>query len=151
MLIAIYHKKTQLKHELAEITSATTLSSKMETLPPFQPPLPPRVEPPPRLEDPDRLADEARKAVAAFLQEGTSRNTARTYKTALQYWGAALEAPVAASVVIQFVADHLEHHPELTAPEVSPYTPSSHATQHLLPLAIDSLLVKRGYKAQLGP
>jgi integrase len=121
--------------------------------------LTPRVEPPSWLEDPDRLADEARKAVAAFFQQGTSRNTARTYKTALQYWGAwhalrygaALEAPVAASAVIQFVADHLEHDPELTAPEVSPYTPSSHTTQHLLPLAIDSLLVKRRYKAQLGP
>jgi integrase len=131
----------------------------METSASLQPLLPPRVEPPPWLEDPDRLADEARKAVAAFFQEGTSRNTARTYKTALQYWGAwhalrydvAIEAPVAASVAIQFLVDHPEHHPGLAAPEVSPYTSSSRITQHLLPLAIDSLLVKRGYKAQLGP
>src|ERR1022692_2296522 len=111
------------------------------------------------LEDAQRLSQEAENAVAAFFHEGTSRNTARTYKTALQYWGAwhalrygaAIEAPVSPSVVIQFIVDHLEHLPALPAPEKSPYTPSSQTTQHLLPLAIDRLLVERGYKAQLGP
>jgi integrase len=110
------------------------------------------------LEDPDRLSEESQKAVAAFFHEGTSRNTARTYKTALQYWGAwhllrygePITPPVTPAVVIQFIVDHLEHQPGLAAPQVSPYTPSSQTTQHLLPLAIDQLLVKRGYKAQLG-
>ena len=114
---------------------------------------------PAALEDAQRLSDEAKNAVAAFFHEGTSRNTARTYKTALQYWGAwhalrygiAIAAPVSPSVVIQFIVDHLEHQPELPAPENSPYTSSSQTTQHLLPLAIDRLLVERGYKAQLGP
>jgi integrase len=111
------------------------------------------------LEDPSRLSEESPKAVGAFLHEGTSRNTARTYKTALQYWGAwhalrygeAITPPVSPAVVIQFVVDHLEHQPGLAAPEVSPYTPFSQTTQHLLPLAIDQLLVERGYKTQIGP
>ena len=115
--------------------------------------------PPGALEDPSRLSEEAAKAVSAFFHEGFSRNTARTYKTALQYWGAwhalrygeAITPPVTPAVVIQFIVDHLEHQPGLAAPEVSPYTPSSKVTQHLLPLAIDQLLVERGYKSRLGP
>jgi integrase len=111
------------------------------------------------LEDPKKLSEEADKAVHAFFHEGQSRNTARTYKTALQYWGAwhalrygaPIEGPVPPSAVIQFIVDHLEHQPGLAAPAVSPYTPSSHTTQHLLPLAIDRVLVDRKYKAQLGP
>jgi hypothetical protein len=55
------------------------------------------------------------------------------------------------AVVIQSIIDHLEHQPALAAPKVSPYTPSSQTTQHLLPLPIDQLLVERGYKAQRGP
>jgi integrase len=77
----------------------------------------------------------------------------------LQYWGAwhalrygsPIAAPVSPAVVIQFIVDHLEHLPGLPSPEASPYGPSSETTQHLLPLAIDRMLVERGYKAQLGP
>jgi len=116
-------------------------------------------EPPAALEDAQRLSEEAEGAVAAFFHEGTSRNTARTYKTALQYWGAwhalrygaAIAAPVSPAVVIQFIVDHLEHLSGLPPPELSPYASSSQTTQHLLPLAIDRLLVERGYKARLGP
>jgi integrase len=111
------------------------------------------------LEDPRTLSEEADKAVQAFFYEAQSRNTARTYKTALQYWGAwhalrygtPIEGPVAPAVVIQFIVDHLEHQPGLAPPAISPYTPSSKTTQHLLPYAIDYVLVDRKYKAQLGP
>ncbi len=116
-------------------------------------------EPPAPLLVPQRLSEEAEKAVAAFFREGTSRNTARTYQTALRYWGAwhalrygvAMAPPVSPEVVIQFIVDHLEHQPDLPPPEVTPFTPSSQSTQHLLPLAIDQVLVQRKYKAQLGP
>ena len=52
---------------------------------PFRAVLQPRSEPLRRLESADRLSEEAQKAVSAFFHEGTSRNTARTYKIALQY------------------------------------------------------------------
>src|SRR6185437_12046902 len=108
---------------------------------------------------PHTLAEAAERAAAAFFQEASSRNTTRTYQTALRYWGAwyalrygvALEAPVNAEVVIQFIVDHLEHQPDMPAPKVTPFTPSSNTTQHLLPLAIDRLLVERKFKAALGP
>jgi integrase len=38
--------------------------------------------------DPRKLSGEAGKAVHAFFHEGQSRNTARTYRTAVHYWGA---------------------------------------------------------------
>jgi hypothetical protein len=115
--------------------------------------------PPAELERAGRLSAEAEKAVQAFFQEGHSFNTARTYRTALNYWGAwhalrygvAITGLVAPPIVVQFIVDHLEHHPELPPPEVGPYTPSSRTTQHLLPLAVDRLLVTQRYKTRLGP
>jgi integrase len=117
------------------------------------------VTPPAPLENPTHLSAEAEKAVHAFFLEGQSTNTARTYRTALQYWGAwhalrygvAITGLVSPDIVVQFIVDHLEHHPELPPPETTPYTPSSRTTQHLLPLAIDRVLVTQRYKAQLGP
>src|SRR6476646_10653673 len=116
-------------------------------------------EPPSALLEAARLNDEAARAVTAFFHEGQSANTARTYRTALQYWGAwhalrhgrALSAPVAANVVVQFIVDHLEHDPNRAAPSVTPYSRTADTTQHLLPPAIDQLLVDRQYKAKLGP
>ena len=116
-------------------------------------------EPPIALLDPERLNGEAAEAVAAFFHEGQSANTARTYRTALQYWGAwhalryghALAAPVAVNVVVQFIVDHLEHDPNRAAPVVTPYSRTGDTTQHLLPPAIDRLLVDRHYKAKTGP
>ena len=116
-------------------------------------------EPPTALLDPARLNDEAAAAVSAFFHEGQSANTARTYKTALQYWGAwhalrygtALTPPVASNVVLQFIVDHLEHDPSQAPPEVTPYSRTEETTQHLLPPAIDRFLVERHYKAKLGP
>jgi integrase len=115
-------------------------------------------QPPTALTEAPRLDTESSKAVAAFFREGQSRNTARTYQTALRYWGAwhtlryerPIEGPVDPQVVVQFIVDHLEHCPWLAAPEISPYLPSSRTTQHLLPLGIDRVLVDRGYKARLG-
>lgn len=131
------------------MTSATLVSAAPALL----------LAPPAELERPDRLSAEAEKAVHAFFQEGHSSNTARTYRTALQYWGAwhalrygsAITGLVEPSIVVQFIVDHLEHHPELPPPEISPYTPSSRTTQHLLPLATDRMLVTQRYKTRLGP
>lgn len=116
-------------------------------------------QPPIAFEDPSWLSAEANKAVQAFFREGHSFNTARTYATALRYWGAwhvlrygvAIEGPVTPSAVMQFIVDHLEHHPHQPPPERTAYTPSSQTTQHLLPLALDQVLVHRGYKDKLGP
>jgi hypothetical protein len=115
--------------------------------------------PPRPLEDPNRLSQEAQNAVAAFFREGFSRNTARTYRTALQYWGAwhalrygeSITRPVPPAIVRQFIADHAEHKPGFAAQEVTPYTLFSKSTQHLLPPAIDQRLVEGGYKSKLGP
>ncbi len=116
-------------------------------------------EPPSALLDPTLLNDQAAEAVRAFFHEGQSANTARTYKTALQYWGAwhalrygrTLSAPVPVNVVVQFIVDHLEHDPNRAAPALTPYSKTSDTTQHLLPPAIDQLLVERQYKAKVGP
>ena len=114
---------------------------------------------PERLQDATALNEDAERAIAAFFKESLSRNTARTYKTALQYWGAwhtlrygaPIAAPVPATVVLQFIVDHLEHNPALAPPDITPYTRQSDTTQHLLPPAIDRHLVDRNYKARLGP
>ncbi len=116
-------------------------------------------DPPATYLDPDALSEEAKRAAEAFQVEGTSPNTRRTYRTAMLYWGAwyalrygrLLTGPVSVATVIQFVLDHLEHNPLEEPVEVSPFVPSSRTTQHLLPPAIDRVLVARAYKAKLGP
>jgi integrase len=116
-------------------------------------------DPPAPYLDPDALSAEARRAAEAFQVEGTSPNTRRTYQTALLYWGAwyalrygrMLTAPVSVPAVIQFILDHLEHNPFEAPVEPSPFVPSSRTTQHLLPPAIDRVLVARAYKAKPGP
>jgi integrase len=109
--------------------------------------------------DPENLGLEAKRAAAAFHFEGQSPNTRRTYETALLYWGAwytlrygqSMTAPVSAAVVMQFILDHLQHNPLITAKEISPFVPSNRSSQHLLPTAIDQLLVTQGYKSKTGP
>jgi integrase len=132
----------------------------MTTTPTPSPTLPAlSLEPAAGFRDAHRLSEEASKAISAFFQEGASRNTARSYKTALHYWAAwhalrfdaPITPPVPPATVMQFILDHLEHQPGAAAAETTPYTPRSKTTQHLLPLAIDSLLVERSYKAKLGP
>jgi integrase len=115
--------------------------------------------PPERLLDARELNTDARTAIDAFYKEAQSANTARTYRTALQYWGAwhalrygtPIAGPVAPAVVLQFIVDHLEHSSALAAPETTPFSRKADTTQHLLPYAIDRLLVDRGYKAKTGP
>ena len=109
--------------------------------------------------DPQNLGLEAKRAADAFHFEGQSANTRRTYGTALLYWGAwytlrygrPMTAPVSAPVVMQFILDHLQHNPLITASEASPLVPSGRTSQHLLPPAIDQLLVTQGYKSRPGP
>ena len=116
-------------------------------------------EPPTDLLNPAALNEQAEAAVKAFFHEGQSPNTARTYRTALQYWGAwhalrygiALTPPVPSSAVLQFIVDHLEHDPNQAPPETTPYARTDETTQHLLPPTIDRFLVERHYKAKLGP
>jgi len=105
------------------------------------------------------LGIEARRAAEAFHFEGQSPNTRRTYETALLYWGAwfalrygkALQAPVAAAVVTQFILDHVQHNPLAAPSEASSLLPASQTSQHALPLGMDQLLVAGGYKSKPGP
>ena len=116
-------------------------------------------DPPAAYLDPDVLSAESKRAAEAFRVEGTSPNTRRTYQTALLYWGAwyavrygrPLTAPVSVPAVIQFILDHLEHNSLQQPVAPSPFVPSSRTTQHMLPPAIDRVLVARAYKAKLGP
>ncbi len=48
--------------------------------------------------------------------------------------------------MLQFIVYHLQHLPHLAPPEVTPFTARSESTQHLLPRAIDRVLVDRQYK-----
>jgi integrase len=112
-----------------------------------------------RLPNAAQLNAAAESAISAFYKESQSANTARTYKTALQYWGAwhvlrygkTISGLIAPGVVLQFIVDHLQHNPALAPPAATPYTRTRDTTQHLLPQAIDQLLVERRYKTKMGP
>jgi integrase len=116
-------------------------------------------EPPAPLLELNRLSDAAAAAIGALYEESHSRNTTRSYRASLQYWGAwhalrygvPLTAPVAPDVVLQFIVDHIEHNPTLDPPAVSEFSHRGDTNQHLLPPAIDRVLVERRYKAALGP
>ena len=94
----------------------------------------------------DRLNTEARAAAAAFVAAGTAANTVRSYRSALAYWagwlqlryGYTLEAgPLADTVAVQFILDHLAR-------------PTDGDWTHLLPPALDAALVDAGVKGKLG-
>lgn len=97
---------------------------------------------------PHFLALNAQEAAAAFLAAGTAANTVRSYRSALAYWSAWLQlryglplgdAPLPATVAVQFVLDHLAR-------------PLADGTwTHLLPPSIDAALVTARVKAKLGP
>jgi integrase len=86
-------------------------------------------------------------AAAAFVAAGTAANTVRSYRTALTYWAAWLrgrydyafgDAPLPATVVVQFVLDHLAR------------PTADGAWDHTLPPALDATLVTAGIKGHPG-
>jgi integrase len=94
------------------------------------------------------LAINAQEAAAAFVAAGTAANTVRSYRSALTYWSAWLQlrygqalgdAPLPATVALQFILDHLARPLE------------DNTWTHLLPLPIDTALVSAGIKAKPGP
>jgi integrase len=97
--------------------------------------------------DPNVLALNAQEAAAAFITAGTAANTVRSYRSALTYWSAWLllrygqvlgDAPLPATVAVQFVLDHLAR----------PLADGGWA--HLLPPSIDATLVQARVKSKPG-
>lgn len=96
---------------------------------------------------PEQLAQQAAGAVRELLAEAAAANTTRSYATALRYWagwyaaryGIELSLPVAESVVLQFVVDHV----------VRRSTENDLIWE--LPPVVDQALVASGLKAKLGP
>ena len=84
--------------------------------------------------------------IQALLREGSARNTAASYRSAIQYWGAwhrlrlgqPLVLPVSIAAVLQFIADHVEHMED------------RHGLAHDLPPEVDAALVACGAKRNLG-
>ncbi|MBX7276738.1 site-specific integrase [Pseudomonas sp. ERGC3:05] len=94
------------------------------------------------------LTVDAQHAAAAFIAAGTAVNTVRSYRSALAYWSSWLQlrygqtlgdAPLPATMAVQFVLDHLAR-------------PLGDGTWvYLLPRAIDATLVAARVKGGLGP
>lgn len=92
------------------------------------------------------LGDSA-KSLQALVREGSSVNTADSYRAALHYWsawhrlryGRDLTMPVPVSTILQFIADHAEHQTECGT------------LAHDLPSEIDKALVATKVKRLLGP
>lgn len=85
------------------------------------------------------MALKAQEAAGALIAAGKAKNTVRSYLSALAYWSAWLQlrysqnlgdAPLPATVAVQFILDHLAR----------PLTDG--AWTHLLPPTIDVALVK---------
>lgn len=97
--------------------------------------------------DPHKTSPETEQAVLEVLNEGTSKNTRRSYDDALNYWkswfqlryGKPFSLPVSIPVVQQFILDHLER------------TSLTGKISHGLPPEIDELLVSDGCKRKTGP
>lgn len=91
------------------------------------------------------LGDSAR-SVQSLLREGSSDNTLASYRSAIRYWGAwhdlryghALQLPVPVKVILQFIADHVEHATDT-------------GMAHDLPAGVDEALVAARVKRTLGP
>lgn len=96
--------------------------------------------------DPRALNAQADAAVRGLMREGSSANTAASYRAAIRYWTAWFELrygqpftlPLPEAAVIQFVVDHAQR---LT----------DHGLTWELPLALDQELVRLKAKGKLGP
>jgi integrase len=95
---------------------------------------------------PEHASEATQRAIRQLLQEGESRNTLASYRSALRYWaawfalryGVALQLPVPAAAVLQFIVDHAQR------------TTEDGLVQEL-PAAIDQALVDAGHKSKIGP
>lgn len=95
--------------------------------------------------DPRTLDTQADAAVRGLLREGSSANTAASYRAAIRYWTAWFELrygqpfalPLPEAAVIQFIVDHAQRSTE-------------HGLKWELPLALDQELVRLKAKGKLG-
>lgn len=96
--------------------------------------------------DLNALDAQADAAMRDLMREGSSANTAASYRAAIRYWsawfelryGQAFTLPLPPVVVLQFIVDHAER---LTA----------QGLQCQLPATLDQELVRARAKARLGP
>lgn len=96
--------------------------------------------------DPNALDKQADAAVRGLMREGSSANTAASYRAAIRYWTAWFELrygqrfalPLPEAAVIQFVVDHAQR-------------ASDQGLKWELPLALDQELVRVKAKGRLGP
>lgn len=95
--------------------------------------------------DPQTLDTQADAAVRGLMREGSSANTAASYRAAIRYWTAWFELrygqpfalPLPEAAVIQFVVDHAQRS-------------TDHGLKWELPLALDLELVRLKAKGKLG-
>lgn len=95
--------------------------------------------------DPHSLDVQADAAVRSLMREGSSANTAASYRAAIRYWTAWFELrygqrfalPLPEAAVIQFVVDHAQRS-------------TDHGLKWELPLALDQELVRLKAKGRLG-
>lgn len=96
--------------------------------------------------DPNALDSQADAAVRSLMREGSSANTAASYRAAIRYWSAWFELrygrrfalPLPEAAVIQFVVDHAQR-------------VTDQGLKWELPLALDQELVRLKAKGRLGP
>lgn len=95
--------------------------------------------------DPHALDAQADAAVRSLMREGSSANTAASYRAAIRYWTAWFELrygqpftlPLPEAAVIQFVVDHVQR-------------TTDQGLKWELPLALDQELVRLKAKGKLG-
>lgn len=94
----------------------------------------------------DHALTESQASIQSLLREGSSANTLASYRAAVQYWaawhelrlGVPFTLPVSVNVVLQFIADHVQH--------MSPQ-----GLAHDLPPDVDAALVVAKVKRKRGP
>lgn len=95
---------------------------------------------------PHAIDADSEKAIKALLREGSSPNTVAAYGAAIRYWSAwyqlryqrAFSLPIGATVVMQFIVDHVLHS-------------SEGELRHQLPAQLDRQLQDLKVKSRSGP